>query len=211
MFSSVLANPQPDWPVNVCITGAMMYNGEREAVLDPELSAFLEGPPPVVFTLGTSAVAAAGRFYEVSAAAISRLGLRAVMLVGPYAENRPARLSDRIHLAEFAPHSMLFARAAAIVHQGGAGTLQQALASGKPMLVVPHAHDQPDNARRAAALGVARTLSPNRYTVTAVERAIRTLIEPGYAERAKVVASRMRMEDGPRAAADAIEAVLRTP
>ena len=49
-----------------------------------------------------------------------------------------------------------FPRAAAIVHQGGAGTLAQALRAGRPMLVVPHAHDQPDNAFRVVRLGVAR-------------------------------------------------------
>jgi rhamnosyltransferase subunit B len=210
MFSKVLARPQRDWPVNVRITGASLYNGDRHTELAPDLSAFIEaGPPPVVFTLGTSAVAAAGRFYEVSAEAVDRLGLRGVLLVGPHAVNRPSRISARVHLTEFAPHALLFARASAVVHQGGAGTLHQALRHGRPMLVVPHSHDQPDNARRVTGLGVARTLYPRQYRVRAVERELRALLDPIYTRRAEDVAVSVRAENGPRAAVDEIEHALR--
>lgn len=210
MFSKVLASPQPDWPSNVRVTGASLYNGFEQDALAPELSAFLDaGPPPVVFTLGTSAVAAAGHFYEVSAEVIERLGLRAVLLVGPHAINRPSRVSERVYLAEFAPHAALFARASIVVHQGGAGTLHQALANGKPMLVVPHSHDQPDNARRATRLGVARTVYPRRYTAQRLERELTALTDARFTARAEEVARIVRSEDGPRDASDAIEQALR--
>jgi UDP:flavonoid glycosyltransferase YjiC (YdhE family) len=147
LFSRVLASPQPDWPAQTRVAGPVLYNGTNPDVLEPKLAAFLdEGPPPVVFTLGTSAVFAAGSFYDVSAKAVARLGRRAILLVGRQADNRPLDLGRDIMAVEFAPHRAIFARGAVIVHQGGAGTLHQALASGRPMLVVPHAHDQPDNA-----------------------------------------------------------------
>ena len=207
LFSRVLASPQPDWPPHVHVTGPILYNGSREAALPQDLQAFLdEGDPPVVFTLGTSAVAAPGRFYEVSGAAAARLGRRAVLLVGPHAGNRPSRPFRGVFVAEFAPHAVLFPRACAIVHQGGAGTLHQALASGRPMLVVPHAHDQPDNARRAEALGVARTLYPSRYREAALARELRALLEtPAYARRAREIAAVVRGERGAAAACDALE------
>jgi MGT family glycosyltransferase len=209
MFSKVLASPQPDWPTNVHVTGASLYNGSEHYPLDPDLSAFLDsGPPPVVFTLGTSAVAAAGRFYEVSAEAVDRLGLRAVLLVGPHASNRPSRVSQRVHVAEFAPHSTLFSRAAIVVHQAGAGTLHQALAAGTPMLVVPHSHDQPDNARRVTRLGVARTVYPRQYTVRRLERELTALLDPNYRTHADEIARVVRREDGPRVASEAIEQAL---
>jgi rhamnosyltransferase subunit B len=209
MFSRVLGAPQADWPAHVCVTGAALYNGGRAASLSPDTAAFLDsGPPPIVFTLGTSAVAAAGRFYEVSAEAIDRTEHRGVLLVGPHAENRPRRVSERVHVAEFAPHSALFARATAVVHQGGAGTLHQALVNGRPMLVVPHSHDQPDNARRVTSLGVARTLYPRQYTVAALERELRALLQPRYTHRASDIAAIVRAEDGPRQASDAIEGLL---
>ena len=75
------------------------------------------GPPPVVFTLGTSAVGAAGRFYHESAAAAARLGVRAVLLIGSFEQNRPDGEPSRdVLVVDRAPHQLLFPRASAIVH-----------------------------------------------------------------------------------------------
>ena len=61
-------------------------------------------------------------------------------------------------MAEYAPYSALFPRAALVVHQGGVGTTAQCLRAGKPMLIMPYSHDQPDNARRMRRLKVARVI-----------------------------------------------------
>jgi rhamnosyltransferase subunit B len=210
LFSRVLGAPQPDWPPHTLVAGPVLYNGRDADVLAPELEAFLDaGPPPVVFTLGTSAVFTAGSFYDVSAKAIARLGRRAILLVGRQLDNRPIDLGCDVLAVEFAPHRALFPRAAAIVHQGGAGTLHQALASGRPMLVVPHAHDQPDNAHRAQRIGVARTLYPRRYTADALTRELKPLLDdPAYANRAAEVATIVREEDAVEAAGGAIDRLL---
>jgi UDP:flavonoid glycosyltransferase YjiC (YdhE family) len=156
-------------------------------------------------------VFAAGSFYETSARAAEQLGQRAVLLVGPHAENRPSAVGRDVHLAEFAPHAALFARASAVVHQGGAGTLHQALANGRPMLVVPHSHDQPDNAARVTRLGVARTVYPRQYTVARVVRELRELAAPRYRQLATEVGALVRAENGPQRACDAIERLLAAP
>jgi rhamnosyltransferase subunit B len=208
LHSRLLAEPQPDWPANVTITGCVLYNGPEG--LDAKLEEFLEaGPPPVVFTLGTSAVGAAGRFYHESAAAIQRLGMRAVLLTGGIEQNKPEDpLPDGVLLVDRAPHQLLFPRAAAIVHQVGAGTLGQAMRSGKPMLVVPHGHDQFDNAARVTKLGVARTMFPQRYKAARVAREIEALLDARYRRRAEEVAAVVRREGGADAAAAAIETLL---
>lgn len=206
LFSKVLAAPQPDWPPNVQTTGFVFYNGSDR--LSDDVEAFLAaGPSPVVFTLGTSAVGAAGRFYEESAAAATRLGVRAILLTGGFPENRPSGGRSRdLLLVDRAPHQLLFPRARAIVHQGGIGTTGQALRSGRPALVVPHAHDQPDNAFRVTTLGVARTLFPSRYTASRVARELRALFEDsGYERRAGEVALQVRAEAGAEGAAAALE------
>ena len=120
---------------------------------DPALEAFLNaGPPPIVFTLGSAAVLDAGDFYEQSARAALQLGHRAVLLVGTDPANRPStHVSFDTFCATYAPFSSLFPRAALIVHQGGVGTTAQALRAGKPMLIMPYSHDQPDNAPACAA------------------------------------------------------------
>jgi rhamnosyltransferase subunit B len=207
LFSRALADPQPDWPANVVVTGFVFYNG-TETHLVPDLEAFLNaGSPPVVFTLGTSAVVAAGRFYDESVEAVRRVGVRAVLLTGGFEQNRPhGTLPPGVLLVDRAPHQLLFPRAAAIVHQGGAGTLAQALRAGKPMLVVPHAHDQPDNAARVVRRGVARMVLPRKYRGVRVARELdRLLTDSAMATRAAEVAELVRGEGGAAAAAAAIE------
>ena len=211
LFSRVLAEPRPDWPSNVALTGFPFHSPplEDEAEAD-RLNAFLDtGPDPVVFTLGSSAVAAAGSFYEESLAAARRLGVRAVLLLGA-PENRPdGPLGDDAIAVEYAPHDTLFPRATAVVHQGGIGTLGQALRAGRPMLVVPHSHDQPDNAHRAERLGVARTIRPGAYRVDRVVAELRRLLEdPVYRRRAGEVGRAVRAENGVANACDAIEAAV---
>jgi UDP:flavonoid glycosyltransferase YjiC (YdhE family) len=212
MFSRVLADPQPDWPANTVVTGPVLYNGAAAPDLSEELERFLaNGPPPIVFTLGTSAVEAAGSFYDVSARAVRRLGRRAVLLIGRHPHNRPRNLGDDVLAIEYAPHATLFPRAAAIVHQGGVGTTHQALASGRPTLVVPHAHDQPDNAMRVARLGVSRTLYPHRYSEAAVVRELGALLsDRGYGARAGDVGGCVRQEGGAERACDALESLIAT-
>jgi UDP:flavonoid glycosyltransferase YjiC (YdhE family) len=210
LFSRVFGTPQPDWPPHVEVTGFVFYNGPE--TLDPSLEAFLaDGPPPVVFTLGTSAVHAAGTFYEESVQAAAQLGVRAVLLTGGIAQNRPVTATSKdVLFVDRAPHQLLFPRAAVVVHQGGAGTTGQALRSGRPMLVVPYAHDQPDNAFRVCQLGVARTIQPSRYRGRRVAREIDELMRDSrYGSRAAEIAAIVREEGGAEAAAASIEARFR--
>ena len=147
----MLGAEQRDWPPNSRITGFCFYDADGgNAKLPPQLEAFVtNGDPPVVFTLGSAAVLAAGKFYEHSARAAIKAGVRAVLLIGSDGRNRPQQqLPDTICVAEYAPYSVLFNRAAMVVHQGGVGTTAQCLKAGKPMLIMPYSHDQPDNARR---------------------------------------------------------------
>jgi UDP:flavonoid glycosyltransferase YjiC (YdhE family) len=212
LFSPVLAAPQPDWPPNTRVTGFPFYDRERAGLgLDPALSAFLDaGSPPIVFTLGSSAVTDAGRFYTESAKAAQRLGRRAVLLIGRDPRNRPAQpLPDGVAAFEYAPYSELLPRAVAVVHQGGIGTTGQALRAGRPMLVVPYAFDQPDNAERLSRLGVGCTISRRTYTERRAARVLAALLhDPRYAARATEVARAVRAEDGASSACNAIEDLL---
>src|ERR1041384_8419352 len=57
LFSKVFAQAQPDWPKQTEVTGFCFYDGKHDARISQELSQFLEnGPAPIVFTLGSSAV-----------------------------------------------------------------------------------------------------------------------------------------------------------
>lgn len=211
LFSRHFAAPQKDWPEKVTLTGFCFHDHDAAGSLTPELAQFLDaGPPPVVFTLGSSAVQVAGSFYREALGAIQRLGCRAVLLIGKDAGNQvPVDLPATIHVAGYAPYSEVFPRARAIVHQGGVGTTAQALRAGVPQLVVPYAQDQPDNARHIVGLGVGRTLSAHRFTAgRAFHELFPLLNEPAYAPRAAAVGRQIATEDGPTRAAESLEGLL---
>lgn len=211
LFSKILADPQPDWPPNVVVTGHVFNDTPHGTALPHDLQAFLDdGPAPLVFTLGSSVVLAAGSFWDESIAAVRRMGARAVFLVGPERSAAiQASLPSNCLAVDRAPHSLLFPRSAAIVHQCGVGTLAQGLRSGRPVLAVPFAHDQPDNAWRAARLGTARILHPPAYRAARVADELTVLInDPAYAaaaERASVV---VKQESGAPTACDALERLI---
>jgi UDP:flavonoid glycosyltransferase YjiC (YdhE family) len=209
LFSSVLGVEQKDWPPNVLITGFCFYDSDAgNAALPPNLEEFLaSGEPPVVFTLGSAAVLAAGDFYEQSARAAMRLGVRAVLLIGADQRNRPqSALPDSICVAEYAPYSALFPRAALVVHQGGVGTTAQCLRAGRPMLIMPYSHDQPDNARRMKRLGVARVIQRTNYKPWRVARQLKSMLaDPDYERKARSAADILAHEDGVKTACDALE------
>jgi UDP:flavonoid glycosyltransferase YjiC (YdhE family) len=212
LFSRVLGVEQKDWPENTLITGFCYYDADAgNAKLPEKLEKFLQaGEPPVVFTLGSAAVLAAGNFYEFSARAAMRLGIRAVLLIGSDPRNRPrTALPDSICMAEYAPYSALFSRASLVVHQGGVGTTAQCLRAGKPMLIMPYSHDQPDNARRMRRLKVAKAIRRQSYTPVRVARKVKAMLdEPKYAQRAQSVAQQLAREDGVRKACDALERLM---
>jgi rhamnosyltransferase subunit B len=214
LFSKVMAKPQPDWPAHTVTTGFPFYDrrdyfGETEVA--KELMEFLDaGPPPIIFTLGSSAIWVAQNFYLDSIAAAEALGRRALLLIGN-ARNLPrGPLPDGVAAFEYAPYSQVLPRACAIVHQGGVGTTGQGLRSGKPVLVVPHAHDQFDNGNRAATrLGCGRVLPRPSYNAETATRELRMLLDnPSYGEAAARVSEAVRAEQGARVAADEIESVL---
>jgi UDP:flavonoid glycosyltransferase YjiC (YdhE family) len=213
LFSRVLGTEQKDWPENTRITGFCYYDADAgNEKLPAELEKFMAADaPPVVFTLGSAAVLAAGKFYEFSARAAIKLGIRAVLLIGSDPRNRPrTKLPESICVAEYAPYSALFSRSAMVVHQGGVGTTAQCLRAGKPMLIMPYSHDQPDNGRRMRRLKVARVIQKSNYTPLRVARRLKAMLgEPRFLRRAQSVAQQLRHEDGVKTACDALEQLYR--
>jgi UDP:flavonoid glycosyltransferase YjiC (YdhE family) len=206
MFSKVMAEPQRDWPAQARVIGFPFYDqAEHGQGLDGELERFLDsGEPPVVFTLGSTAVQDPGGFYQESVAAVKRLGCRAVLLAGENVIEGP--LPAGTVAFAYAPYSKILPRAACVVHQGGVGTCGQSLAAGRPMLVMPYAFDQMDNAARLERLGVARMIPRKAYTAERAAAALdRLLSDAGYARKAEEAGRVVRAEQGVQAACDAIE------
>ena len=215
LFSPLLGAPQPDWPPQTVQTGFCFYDkrGELEGTkresrgaIMPELQAFLNaGEAPIIFTLGSSAVMDAGTYFEESARAAQILKRRAVLLIGDEVNNLQ-NLPDGIAAFDYAPYSEIFPRASAIVHQGGVGTTAQAMRAGKPMLIMPFSHDQPDHAYRMQKLGIGRGIARKKYRAQRVAQELNFLLEDAVcAQRAAKIGAQIESENGTQKAADEIE------
>jgi UDP:flavonoid glycosyltransferase YjiC (YdhE family) len=210
LFSLLFAQSQPDWPPQARATGFAFYDGRNELQMPAELKQFLDdGTPPIVFTLGSSAVWVARDFYRESIAAAKALGRRAVLLIGDDRNQLPESLPPGMIAVNYAPFEALLPRAAAMVHHGGVGTTSQGLRAGIPTLIVPFAFDQPDNAAHAARLGCSRTLPRAKYKADRVAKELDSLLGmPDYADKANELGKRLRSENGAATACDLIEQVL---
>ena len=208
LFSRALAASQPDWPAGTLQPGFVFFDHPAS---DRESDAWLEEffaplDPPIVFTQGSTAVHAPGNFYQVSAEAARRLGRRA-LLVGTTAA--PWDPSPHIRALPYAAYSRIFPRAAVNVHQGGSGTVGQALRAGRPQLIVPFGWDQPDNAARVERLGAGIHLRRSAYTAGSAAAALeRLLLAAPFGGQAARLGAQIQAEDGLVAACDAIESLL---
>lgn len=208
LFSRHLMAKPRDWPTQMRVTGFPFFD-EPESTR--ELDSFLRaGPPPVLFTLGSSAVHAAGDFYRVSLQVAAQLQLRAILLTGSLPQDLPKHLAAGVIATSYVPFAQILPKCAAVVHQGGIGTTAQAMRAGCPMLVVPFAHDQFDNAERVRHLGVAEVAPRSSFTASrAAGKLHRLLTVPAYSRSADALAAQVRKEQGADAAANEIEAVLK--
>jgi rhamnosyltransferase subunit B len=209
LFSSMLGSLQPDWAANTIVTGFLFYDGNHQRAITPELKQFLENnEPPIVFTLGSAAVFAPDNFYEESVKAAKMLDRPAVLLIGN--NPPPDNLAENIIAIDYAPYSQIFPHACAIVHQGGIGTTAQALRAGRPTLIMPYSHDQPDNAARVERLGTSRTLPRKKYSASRIAKELSELLNNSqYAEKAATISSLVQAENGVNLTCDAIEQQLR--
>jgi UDP:flavonoid glycosyltransferase YjiC (YdhE family) len=210
LFSPVLATPQADWAPNTVVCGFPRYNGPPpDAQTQAELDAFLAaGDPPIAFALGSSAVMVAGEFWINAIAAALRLKRRAILITGTPPAQYP-HAPKTVIAFQYLPYSVVFPRAAVIAHSAGIGTLAQALAAGRPQLVVPLAFDQPDNAQRAVRLGLARTIPFRKATADAMTAELERLCAmPAYAQRANEVGEEVRKENAAHLACDMLERMV---
>ncbi len=213
LFSRHFMREQPDFPKPTTMCGFPFYDklDGRQFAVDPEIESFFAaGEAPYVFTLGTSAVLDPGSFYNEAYTAVTRMRKRAIFLVGRanYPEYKKME-NDRLLVCQYAPHSTLMPRAAVTIHQGGIGTTAQALRAGKPMIVVPFSHDQPDNARRCVKLGVGLSIPRKRFNATLLQEALEAA--PKLNELARSMGILIQSEDAVAAACEKIEATHPSP
>ena len=194
LFPPWFAPPQPDWPPQLRLTGFPLFDERGLTEVPPEVMAFLDQGPPLIFTAG-SAMRQGQAFFAAAADTCRLLGRRGLLLTR-YPEQLPPTLPDGVRHCAYIPFSQVLPRAAALVHHGGIGTTAQALAAGIPQLVMPMSYDQPDNAARVERLGVGLSIAPRRFKPPAVARRLEELLSsPTVPARCSEVALKFQGAD----------------
>ncbi|KNE71975.1 hypothetical protein AMAG_15917 [Allomyces macrogynus ATCC 38327] len=108
-----------------------------------------------------------------------------------------------IYELKSAPHDWLFPRVAGAMHHGGAGTTAAALRAGIPAAIKPWFGDQYFWADRIEALGAG--VHVRKWSVASVTAALMALVGDSTMQAtAREVAAKLKCENGPAAAVDAI-------
>jgi len=207
LFPEWYAAAQPDWPPNTHLVGFPLYDLADQMQPAPEVEAFLSaGSRPVLFTPG-SAMAHGHEFFATALEACRRLNLRA-LFVTPHREQLPANLPETICCCDYVPFSQVMPRCAVAVHHGGVGTLSQGFAAGVPQLLMPMAHDQPDNADRLRRLGAGTGLYSKQFTPDNVVRELQRLTGDAQVKAAcRTVAERLHADHAAKKLVICLEAL----
>lgn len=178
LFPASFAAHQKDWPVNTFQIGFPLYS-DAESVISDKVSEFLkQGEAPIVFTLGTAVVEMKSDFFHIAYEAVKQTKVRAIFLIGENSDHSTDEMSndEQICISGYESYPLLFPKCRAIVHQCGIGTTSQALYSGKPQILIPFAHDQPDNAYRVSKLGCGVTVFAKKLSVEKLVKALNEII-----------------------------------
>ncbi len=103
-----------------------------------------------------------------------------------------------IHIERYIPQTLLFGRCDLVLTHGGSGTVMAALTHGLPMVIVPITADQPENAERCAALGVAQVIPLATLSAERLAEAVCTVLgQARYRQAAERVRDEMVAMPGP--------------
>lgn len=191
------------------ITGYFFTDPSPSAPVPKELEAFVEQEPPLVIGFGSMTGFDAAAMTRAVLEAVSGLDRRVVLQSG-WGGLGEVALPAHVMRAGFVSHAWLHARAACVVHHGGAGTTASVLRAGVPQAVVWHLGDQPMWGRKVHELGVAPAACAHHdFSASWLRASLQRLIaDESMRDRARALGATVRAEDGTGAAAEAIEKVL---
>ena len=158
----------------------------------PAWMAGLRDTPLVYFTLGTVFNLESGDLFTRVLDGLRDLSINVIATVGRDID--PQEFGPQpahIHIERYIPQALVLPRCSLVISHGGSGSVLGALAHGLPSVLIPMGADQPHNASRCAALGVAQVLDAVEATPADVRDAVATVLGDQSYQRA---AERMRDE-----------------
>ncbi|MEM6109528.1 glycosyltransferase [Mycobacterium sp. 050272] len=165
---------------------------ELPADADGEALAWIEAAtPPIYFGFGSGVRVASADTVAVIAEACARLGERALICSGPNDFTAVAHF-DHVKVVGEVNHATIFPACRAIVHHGGAGTTAAGMRAGVPALILGlGVDDQQVWAETVQRLKVGSGGEFRTTTLDSLVEALRCILAPEYATRARAIAALM--------------------
>ena len=141
--------------------------------------------------------------FSMAMQALSTLPIRVLLTVGPELDLTALPPTPaNVHIERWVPQDQVLPHAGAVVCHAGSGTTLGALATGRPLVLMPLFSDQPDNARRVEAAGAGLTVGPDVASLRAAVESV--LADRPYTAAAGRLASELRGHLLPSAAIDVL-------
>jgi MGT family glycosyltransferase len=199
-----------DLPSSVCYVGPCQWDkpgGDRP----PPWLVELPRDRPVVYVTEGTLHSKPPILLRAAVAGLAALPVTVIATTGKHRD--PATLGfgatpANVRIEQWVPHSDLLPRADLVVTTGGTGTVLATLSAGVPLVIVPMAWDQPENAWRVAEAGAGLRVAPQRCTPDSIRRAVECVLrEPRFRENARRLAGELARCGGAGQAAHLIEAL----
>ncbi len=182
---------------------------ELPTATDDEVSSWIAaGTPPIYFGFGSMPVDSPAEAVATIGDVCAELGERALISSGVWDHSvlGDGARGDHVKLVGAVNHATVFPRCRAVVHHGGAGTTAAGMRAAVPTLVLWVGADQPIWATHVKRLEVG---TARRFSTTNRDRlatALRKVLTPEVAARAREVASHLTTPQASvSAAADLLE------
>lgn len=164
--------------------------------------------PGVYITLGT--VFNSIKSLRLLLDAVSAVECNVIMTIGR--DNDPADLGPlppHVVVERYIPQASVLPYVDAAVVHGGSGSMLAALAHGLPMLMLPRAADQYDNARACSEVGASRVLRPEQCDQASLTEGVTAVLsDPTIRAGAAAMQEEIARMPGPDAVAAAAERIF---
>jgi zeaxanthin glucosyltransferase len=199
--------PRATLPKNFYYTGPFVNRAARPKVEFPWNR--LDGRPLIYASLGTTRNVRPAVFRLV-AEVCQEFDLQLVISLGNrFCPTMFADLPGDPVVVRYAPQLELLQLARIVITHGGSNTVFEALLEGKPMLVIPIAHDQPALAARLARLKIAEVIPVETISATRLRsRMTKLLSSASYHDAAKEVQGKIHGLRGLERSVNIIEEAL---
>lgn len=201
-----------DWPDSVHVVGPLLWEPETAAVPIPA------GDGPLVIIAPSTAQDPGQRMLRAALAGLGGIDARHPISgeAGPVrllaATNRrpvahAVRAPENTTLVDWLSYRQAMPEADLVVLHAGHGTLVRALASGTPVLAIPHVGDMAENAARVDWAGAGLRMPWHLLSPLTLRLAVQRALDPATGLSSKAVGFRAwsATHDGAARAADLIE------